>query len=180
MKINQLLAIGGLILTFFQTSAQPQKGSVLIGGNAAFNIDNRGDDYRAYIIKFSPFGYFFMTDKLAGGGGIGFNWNGGDANGSSVSLQPLLRYYFTNAEMFYFFGQGSGFFQNNNPGSNQQSYFSSGYGLGLGVDYFVNENVAIEAVFGFSSLKAETDENATNTLGLTLGVAAFVGKKKKF
>lgn len=176
MKTNHLLLIFCFLLTGFQAWAQPHKGSILIGGNAGFTSTNFSGDFNVTVFSLSPLAGFFVSDRVAVGGSVGVSFFGGDAEGSSVRLSPLVRYYFNGSGSTRFFGQGNVNWQNTNPGGNLDSESAFGFGLGVGLDYFFNEHVALEAVLGYDSLKGEDDEEATGTFGVTVGVSAFIGK----
>ncbi len=163
------------MLAGFQAWAQPHKGSILIGGNAGFTTTSSGN-FNYSVITLSPLAGFFVSDRLAVGGSINMTFFGGDADGSSVGLSPLVRYYFNGNGSTRFFGQGKLTWQNVNPGGDFDSQSAFGFGLGVGLDYFFNEHVALEAMLGYDNIKGENDDNATGTFGVTVGVAAFIGK----
>jgi len=176
MKINRLLLLACFLLAGFQAWAQPHKGSILIGGTAGFSVTNYPGDFNASVISVTPLAGFFITDKLAVGGGINLTFLGGDADGSTIGLSPMARYYFNGDGSTRFFGQGGLTWQNVNPGGDFDSQSAFGFGLGVGLDYFFNERVALEAILGYNNLKGEDDDGSTGTFGISLGVAAFIGK----
>ena len=176
MKINQLLLVCCFLFAGFQAWTQPHKGSILIGGNAGFTSTNFPGDFNATIFSVSPLAGFFVSDRFAVGGSVGVSFFGGDADGSSVRLAPFARYYFNGSGSTRFFGQGNIAWQNVNPGGNLDAQSAFGFGLGVGLDYFFNEHVALEAILGYDNLKGEDDDEATGTFGVTVGISAFIGK----
>lgn len=48
-------------------------------------------------------------------------------------------------------------------------------GLGIGADFFLNENVAIEALLGYHRIQDFEAEAGVNVIGLNFGVGAFIG-----
>lgn len=175
MKINRLLLLTCFLFAGFQAWAQPHQGSVLLGGTAGFSSTSQ-DNISITIFSFAPKAGFFITDRFALGGEVNLTFYGGDGSGSLVSLSPLVRYYFNGEGATRFFGQGSITWQNIKPGGGFDGQSAFGFGAGVGMDYFFNEHVALEAIVGYNSLKGENDGGAVNTFGIQLGVAAFIGK----
>lgn len=156
--------------------AQPSKGSVLIGGNVGFASINQ-DGSSVTSIQFSPSAAFFTSNRFAVGGSVAVEVLAGDADYSSVAVGPLARYYFNTNGPTRFFGQGSLAWENVDFGGfGSQSGF--GFGLGFGLDYFINPNVAFEAFLGYDFRNYEDTEDSSSTIGVTFGVAAFIGGGK--
>ncbi len=155
--------------------AQPTKGSILIGGTAGFTSTSSGD-FNETLVSFSPLAGFFVTDRVAVGGQINMNFFGGDgdADGNIIGIGPSVRYYFNGSGATRFFGQGNFSWQNIDFGDNF-SDSGVGFGAGVGLDHFLNQYVALEAILGYNTFKFSDEEDGTNTFGLTIGVAAFIG-----
>lgn len=122
---------------------------------------------------------FFVTDRVAVGGQITMNFLGGDLDGNTIGIGPAVRYYFNGSGATRFFGQGAFNWQSVDAGENSDAETGVGFGLGAGLDYFLNEHVAIEALLGYNNFKFSDAENAINTFGLSIGVAAFIGGGSK-
>ena len=178
MKIKCFPFLAVLLFASVNAWAQPQKGSVMIGGNAGFTSTKYPgfiEDFTVTSITVAPMAAFFVSDQFAVGGSINLTILGGDADGSSIAASPLARYYFNNSGSSRFFGQAAVSFGSIDPGEGADSQSFFGYGVLAGVDFFLNSNVAIEAGLGFNSQKAKDDNDPTNTFGLVVGVAAFIG-----
>jgi outer membrane protein len=166
-----------LVSLFFCAGAvfsQPVQGSVLIGGTAGFNSSSF-DETNFSTIHLNPLLGFFLTDQLAVGVSVNLTAFGGDSDGSTFGIGPFVRYYFNNSGEARFFGQAGISYVSTDPGEPLDSFSSFGFGVGAGADWFLNPNVALEAILGFSSSKAEDADESTTTIGLNIGVAAFIG-----
>lgn len=168
------LFVGCLLLS--QTAfAQPTQGSWLIGGTAGFNSSSQ-NDVSISVINISPMAGYFFTDNLAAGAQISFTSFGGDfAEGSNFGIGPFVRYYFNNAGSARFFGQGAIAYSIFDPGGNADSSSNFAWEIGPGVDFFLNEHVALELFLGFGQDKEEDAEESTTNIGFNIGVAAFLG-----
>lgn len=174
MKINQLALTLCLFIVAVAAQAQPTKGSILIGGNAGFqSVNTEGGDYTVFAI--APLAGFFVAERVAVGGQVNLEFYGGDAEGSTIGLSPLVRYYFNGSGSTRFFGQGTFDWQTVDFGGDLDSQSAIGFGLGAGLDYFFNEHVALEAILGYNNLKFEDADDPISTFGVRIGVAAFIG-----
>lgn len=174
MKASRLLLVACLSFAAAVAQAQPVKGSVLLGGNVGFSSVSVGDlGYTSFIL--SPVAGFFVTDRLAVGGEVSVQVLGGDAEGSTIGASPLVRYYFNGNGSARFFGQGNFNWQSQDFGEGFDAQTGIGFGLGAGLDYFFNEHVALEVFLGYDNLKYEDADDAISTIGLSIGVAAFIG-----
>lgn len=177
MKINQLFLTLAFCIGAIATQAQPTKGSIMIGGNAGFTSYKSGE-FNASTISLSPLAGFFVTDRVAVGGQLTMLFYGGDADGNTIGLSPLVRYYFNGSGSTRFFGQGTFSWLTSNPGGDLDSESGVGFGLGAGLDYFFNEHVALEALLGYNSFKFGDADDSDSNFGLTIGVSAFIGGGK--
>jgi hypothetical protein len=174
MKHLKTLLLMGLMGLCVQAWAQPSQGSWLIGGTAGFNSSKVGE-FNATIINFSPLAGYFFADQVAAGAQLSVNAFGGDLDGTSFGIGPFVRFYFNNSGDARFFGQGSIAFSSIDPGDNADSYTNFGWQVGPGMDFFLNQNVALEVFLGFGQDKNEDAEESTTNIGLNIGVAAFIG-----
>lgn len=176
MKINQLILTICFFVGALAAYAQPNKGSVLLGGNVGFSSINQGEA-NVVNIEFTPKAAFFVSDRFAIGGQVAVEILTGDADYSAFGIGPLARYYFNGSGSTRFFGEGAIAWESVDFGfGGSQSAF--GFGLGVGLDYFINQHVALEAVLGYNFRNVEDIEDNSNTIGLTIGIAAFIGGGK--
>ncbi|GAB4491575.1 MAG: hypothetical protein OHK0019_11990 [Saprospiraceae bacterium] len=118
-----------------------------------------------------------MSDRFAIGGQVAVKILTGDADYSAFGIGPLARYYFNGSGSTRFFGEGAITWESVDFGiGDSQSAF--GFGLGVALDYFINPHVALEAVLGYNYRNFEDVDDGSNTIGLTIGIAAFIGGGK--
>lgn len=178
MKKSTLSLIALFCMLSASLMAQTQKGSVMIGGTAGFSSSKTGD-YTETDINLSPMAGFFIMDQLAIGGGVNFGvsslkFDGETSSVTSVGVQPMVRYYFNGSGKARFFGQAN--FQYASVKFEEEDAQSGiGFGAGVGIDFFLNDHVAIEGLLGYNSFKVKDADDATGTFGLQIGVAAFIG-----
>lgn len=148
----------------------------MIGGTAGFNNTNFGNDVKVTDINLSPNLGYFIIDNLAVGAGVGLNSSTSEKLGdvSSFALTPFARYYFLGSGDVRLFGQGRFGFGSQKVGDLDAQSFTT-WGLGAGLNYFLNNNVALEALLGYDSRKVKDAANPANGFGLNIGVQAFIG-----
>lgn len=168
-----------LLLAFAANlSAQIQKGTVLLGGTVGFNnVSEEGEGLTS--VNVSPNAGFFLSDRFAVGTSLDFVLVASDGESStSFGLAPFARYYFNDSGKSRFFGQAKVGFQ-----TGETDFFEEStaliFGVGIGADFFLNDNVAIEAILGYQRLQYPEYEVGLNNIGLNFGVAAFIGGGKK-
>jgi len=167
-----------LIAFSIHLSAQIQKGTVLLGGTVGFNRISEDGEGITYA-NFSPTAGFFLTDRFALGSSLDFVLVASDGESSaSFGLTPFARYYLNESGKSRFFGQGKIGFQTGDTDFFEEST-AWVFGLGIGADFFLNDNVAIEAIFGYQRLQYPEYEVGLNNIGLNFGIAAFIGGGKK-
>lgn len=169
------------ILLAAPVMAQTQQGSVLIGGTAGLSSSKTGD-LTVTNFNLHPMASFFVFDRLAIGGALGVGRSratSGDTafTTTTFSVLPTMRYYFNGRGSIRSFGQGAfrySYTRHRDPFGPHFSH-GTGWGGGVGVDFFLNDHVAIEGVFGYDHFRLRGGGDATGTLGLSFGVSAFVG-----
>ena len=164
-----------IILTFAASlSAQIQKGTVLLGGTVGFNnISEEGEGITS--VNLSPSAGFFLSNRFAIGSSLDFNLVADDGETSaSFGLTPFVRYYFNDSGPARFFGQSKVGFQIGNTDFSDVST-AWVFGVGIGADFFLNDNVAIEGFLGYQRFQYFEYEVGLNNIGLNFGVAAFIG-----
>jgi outer membrane protein len=178
MKTVHILSIVALVVAFAcAAQSQTEQGRWLIGGNAGFN--NRSVDGNGITtFTLSPNVGYFVIDNLAVGGQLLLeetqSAKGGFNDKTSFGFTPFVRYYFADAGPARFFGQGRiGFGTEKFANIDAESYFT--FGLGAGVDFFLNDNVALEAFLGYDNQKFQYLDDPYNNFGLNIGVQAFIG-----
>jgi len=175
--IATLLLLG---LAFHQAQAQDDsnfhhtdKGSHLAGGTISL-ASSFANSYNVFGANLNPnYGYFF-ADRMAVGGILSLDYSKSNTSDPSslATLSPFFRYYFGPNKPLMFFGYASagGGIYNYNKSSDWLYSFQ----VGPGVDYFVNEHVALEGLVTYKgSQVTTTKQDYTNTLGLLVGLQIF-------
>lgn len=180
--LAMVMAIAAMSLT---ATAQIQRGYYLIGGDIAnFSLGLSGGN--PFNMNIVPKVAWFTSDKLAVGGfvDIGLSTVKGEGTTFTYGVGPLARYYFgtttvntatTSARRSTrFFLEGSAGLQGVNV-SNGNSTNGLGIGIGPGLSYFVNSNIALEGLlkytkaFGFGNTS-----NGASILQLGVGFQIYL------
>lgn len=176
-------AICLLVLAFSLQSinAQIQAGGFMVGGKVGFSSESNSEDedYKLTSFKFKPeFGYFFI-DKLAGG--IRGSIETGkyyDESYTDLLIGPFVRYYFLQAAMrTNIFLDGSYKFGSQKSGGGD-SFGTSQFGIGGGVDFFISRCFAIEMMLRYSSFKYSDFDDRYNTIAFLVGFQLFLNGSK--
>ena len=158
------------------------KGQWLIGGNLSLYTT---DDFDDFTFSFSPSGGYLITNKLALGLRTSFsNTRIVDVDGenlgrhNAVSLAPFARYYVSVnrfapfAEVSY--GGAWHKMESNFSGTPTTSKDNSTfYSAGVGANYFLSKNVALEGALIYSKT---IDSYYDGTVGFDLGLQFFLSR----
>ncbi|MBZ4187874.1 outer membrane beta-barrel protein [Niabella beijingensis] len=184
-----------LAATALGASAQTQKGYYLIGGN----IGNISADLQKSGSKFgigiTPKVAWFVQDNLAIGGqvGLGYTTQKNAGNTFTYSIGPLARYYFGDAEMEkvkinapkpvrFFAEANAGLAGSNYNPKEGASSSTNGFnvGIGPGVAFFLNENIALEALAKYDLTLGFGSTPALNKINVGVGFQIYLpGSKLK-
>lgn len=165
-----------LCLVATQLSAQISRGTIMLGGTAGVN--NASADGNSYTtIDVDPLFGYFLGDRFALGASVNLSvFLGEDVTSTSFGFNPFARYYFNTSGTALLFGQAHVGYQNFGENEFGDDLSALNYGLGVGVDFFLNDHVAIEGVLGYRRQQNTDDsDDALNHIGLNFGVAAFIG-----
>ena len=165
-----------------EASSGFSKGSTFVSGAVGFGSEKFGDAFDSKSMNFSPsFGYF-VTENIAVGAQLNItSAENVEVNAPGLGMVPFEkfssfgadifgRYYFTPADKFSLFGQlavGFGSEKYEDGGDIKASTF--GVNAGLGLNYFVSSNFALQASWaclGYNSHKFEDADDSYNTFGL--------------
>lgn len=170
-----------LLLVAFTANlnAQIQKGSKLLGGTVGINNISE-DGSSSTVINVSPQVGFFLSNRFVLGTGLDFNFQTGEAvdEVASLALLPFARVYFNDSGMSRFFAQLDVGAQIEDLGEIEGAPPLAA-GLSLGADFFLNDNVAIEAQLGYRRVQNFEADFGVNVIGLNFGVVAFIGGSKE-
>jgi len=145
-----------LLLLASVANAQTDKGDWMVGGNMTINTTKGNSEF-----AFQPSaGYFFANNFVAGGQFILNFSKQEDTKYSTLAAGPFARYYFniSNSAFKPFlhadFSVGSTSVQI--AGLDKTSTTTTSFFIGAGGAYFINSNVALEALAGYNRIKIET------------------------
>lgn len=139
-------------------NAQTQKGYYLIGGNVGSiggTFQGGGSEFNLSI---TPKAAWFIQDNLAVGGYVNLGLNTIKDGGTVIDygVGPMARYYFGNKQMedaninapkqVRFFGEAHAGLGGRSLSKGGGSTTGFDGGIGPGVAFFVNENIALEAL----------------------------------
>jgi long-subunit fatty acid transport protein len=196
--INFLLSV--TIVSFGQT----EKGNMLLGGgidlgSTTYKRDNASDQ-KVFSFNFNPGVSYFVSDNLSVGLRVPFSYSKlnqdtfDDEKSSSISFGPMVRYYIPFNQLAIFpevsYVAGAGKFEGRyfdpilgSVVSSTNKYNVSNFNIGLGLAYFLNNNVAIESVLSYNVVKTEYDSDSfsdteTLSVGFDIGFQIYFQTKK--
>ncbi|MCH5597413.1 outer membrane beta-barrel protein [Niabella ginsengisoli] len=182
-------------LTAIVSNAQTEKGNYLIGGT----IGNVGTELQKGSSKFgiqvTPKVAWFIQDNFAVGGqvGLGYQTQKDAGNTFSYNIGPLARYYFGDAQMEkvninspkpvrFFAEANAGIAGSNSKVKGEDGVSTNGFnvGVGPGVAFFVNENIALEALAKYDLTLGFGSTPAINKINVGVGFQIYLpGSKLK-
>lgn len=170
-KIIVTIVLAGIFIT---VNAQTEQHNWLVGGRVDLNTGENSTH-----IGFSPGVGYFVIDNFAIGGNFLIDYNkSGDVKATDFGVGPFFRYYFTkgmvkpllHASVSYLSSKyKSPAFSTTNNGSN---ILAAG-----GVALFLNENVAVEILAGYSHTKYK-DFDGSGGFNLGIGFQVYLTKKQ--
>lgn len=170
MKKN--IIIIALAFLSIQSYAQTEKNNLMIGGNIGYSSTKTSSlSVKNTTLNLSPSVGYFISDNLAVGVNLSYSQQKlSSLTQSSFSFGPFARYYYGKQEHLKPFGQvGVGLFSENfEANAINTKIKGSTYHIGLGVAYFLSENVALEGLFQYQKINLNEGSNS-NTLGLRIG-----------
>lgn len=159
---------------FVAVDAQTEKGDWLVGGRVDLNTGENNTQ-----IGFSPSAGLFLIDKFAVGGDLSINYvKFGDNKVTSFGIGPFARYYFTKADARPLL-HGSFKYLSSKTKSPAGSSTNNGINflIAAGVAVFINENVSIEPLAGYSYAKFK-DVDGSGGFNLGVGFQVYLSKRQ--
>jgi hypothetical protein len=157
------------ILAFSQTD----KGDWMVGGRIDINTGKNSTH-----IGFTPNAGVFFFENFAAGGTITFDYaKSGDNKTTDFGIGPFARYYFTHhkarplvhANVNYLSSKlKTPMFSSTNTGTNLF--------LGGGLAYFINRNVSLEGLIGYSNTKYKNFEGSGG-LRINIGFQVYLSRR---
>ncbi len=167
------LTMAALLCTTFAFS-QTEKGNLLLGGTAGFDVQFEDPDN--YIsIDLSPELGFFVIDNLAVGAALSIQTSkAGDFKTSAIGISPFGRYYFGSGMTRIFVHGQVGYVtaKVDFGGGDDSTANGTLFHFGPGVSFFLNKHVAVEGILGYTKQGGDLD---TSNFGIRFGVQAYLG-----
>ena len=153
------------------------EGDIILEGNLGFSSTNdKNTEEKTSSFNFNPKVGYFMADNLAIGLELMVGSNKEEVAGvdtdknSNLGVGAFARYYFMDlGERFKPYGEFGLGFNSGKQTLADVKYSGIGAGVGLGVNYFVTEKIAINFaltdILSYSSNKYDGGENVTEFNG---------------
>jgi outer membrane protein W len=152
---RRLLNSIAIVLTASIANAQTDKGDWMVGGNMTINTTTNNSQF-----TLQPSAGYFFAKNFAAGSELTLSFGKfGDTRTSAVGVGPFARYYFElkNGKFKplihadFSIANEVTKYQGLKTSNTVTSFF-----IGAGGAYFINDNVALEAVAGFNRSKVES------------------------
>jgi len=158
----------------FSASAQTDKGDWIVGGRIDLNTGENSSEF-----GFNPDAGIFVINNLAVGANLDIDYlKSGDTKTTRFGVGPFARFYFTrhmvrplvhgNVNYISSKVKAPGFTSTNN-GTNLF--------LGGGLAYFINQNIALEGLIGYSNTKYK-DFEGSGGLSIGIGFQAYLSRRQ--
>lgn len=186
--MKKLLTLA-LIFALLNTAAyaQTKKDWYIIGGQ----VSNIGLDFQkgntAFSFDLTPRVAWFIADDFALGAEVLFGLQTGDGFTTiNYGVGPVARYYLqkralTDVKKTRWFIDGNvGIYGSNTKVSGSGSTNTNGLGIGLGpgIAYFLNENIALEALAKYNLTVGFGNATTNNSLNIGIGFQIYLPKSK--
>lgn len=162
-----------VISGFYLTNAQISKGSLLLDGQFSLGT-TVGENNNIFSTGISPSAGLFISDRLVLGTGIGIGYvSVSDAGGGNITLSPFVRYYLSNkadSPWKWFASTRAGFSFPFGDADGDPIYL---FEAGTGVNYFFNNNVALETSLLYLNDNLE-NSSRSSSLVLAMGIRFFL------
>lgn len=185
--MKKIILFATILLINIVAHAQTKKDWYLIGGN----ISNLGVNFQkgntAFSFILSPRVAWFIKDDLAVGAEvlIGLNTAKGFTS-ISYGIGPIARYYFKDRALQsvkktrWFVDGNVGLFGTNTKVSGIPSTNTNGLGVGIGpgIAYFLNENIALDVLAKYNLTVGFGNSTTNNALSIALGFQIHLPRSK--
>lgn len=179
--MKKLIGLVIICLSIFttKTSAQIQKGNILVGGDIA-NLNLTLGGSGAFQVTIDPKAAFFIRDNIALGAYLDFGLATAKGAGTDTryGVGALARYY-VNDPTVNVLKHGRLFFEGNagiqgisqSDGSNTTGL---GLGIGPGYAYFITPNIGLETLLKYNGIVGFGSEPYSSNLNLGIGFQIYL------
>ncbi len=145
-----IVSLAAFVLLSFFAHAQTEKNNWLVGGNLQLNTAKSNT-----VVGLTPMAGKFIVNNFVVGGTFNLTYTKtGTDKQTQFGVGPFARYYFFTARLRPFIQADVNFESANSSGTGYSStYNGTNYFLGGGAAYFINDNVALEALAGYDHYK---------------------------
>jgi hypothetical protein len=169
--MKKIINLFTAVLLISATNAQTSKGTWLAGGSLGFTSQSSSGN-TASSLTLAPSAGYFVSENTAMGLTVALNSSSGGGTTTTIfAVGPFVRYYFAEigkkAKLMAQadFATGSG--KQTTSGGSSSSATTTGWGISAGPAFFLNKNVALEAVLRYNSLSAQG--SSVNSFGVNVG-----------
>lgn len=183
---TKAVVMSGLLLLSTISFSQTERGNYIISGRtslelsrASSHMSNNGTsipegevDLNSFKLT-SGFGYF-TTDNLALGFSFQYSHSGEDYKSNELTFMPTLMYFIPSGSPLRLYGQiGAGVaYASEKSGSYREFFSGFAYGGGIGLAYFITNNVAVDLGLQLVGTKLSYSEDDNIKIkGASLGSA---------
>lgn len=163
-----------LTVLFYSLNAQTEKGDWLVGGRVDLSTGETSSRF-----GFNPNAGTFIINNLAIGGNFAFDYSkSGDVKTTIFGVGPFARYYFTTANTKPLLHTSFNYISRKVKGPST-SITNNGFNFIAvgGVALFMNQNVALEILAGYSHTKYK-DFDGSGGFSLGIGFQVYLSKKQ--
>jgi hypothetical protein len=171
MKKN-VFTLLAILVTAGSVSAQTEEGSWMVGGNFNLNTSSNNSAF-----GFSPSAGYFFANNFAAGAMFNFDYEKmSDIKNTGFGVGPFARYYFgSNDARPFLHGQWSYLSSKNETPLASSTRNGGNFLIGGGVAGFINRNVAIEGLAGYSHTKyRHASDGGTGGFALKVGFQVYL------
>ena len=167
--------------------AQTQKDWYFIGGNLSNIGLNFQDSNTTFSLDVTPRVAWFVRDDFAVGAEVLLGLETGDGfTTTNYGVGPIARYYLSGnaiesvGRTRWFLDGNVGFYGTNTKVSGSEGVSTNGLGIGFGpgIAYFINKNIALEAVAKYNLTVGFGNSTTNNALNVGLGLQIYLPKSK--
>lgn len=167
-----ICALTAACLFTVNLSAQTNQDDWMVGGNLRVNTARNSSQF-----EFSPSVGYFLMDGLAIGARLSYETEKlGTNRVKGVGFGPFARYYFGSEKLLPFF-EGAFDFSNRKYETGSLTTTEQAFSVfgGGGVAVFLNENVALEGVFGYRNTRVK-NQSGNGGLNLRVGFQIYLNR----
>lgn len=167
-----------------------KSGRMFIGGSTAnLDMSDLVNDRSGFGFGLNPNVGLFLSEKWALGSSLFISHSSNDFyNGYSFGVSPFARFYpqASDGPLQWFLTAGVGITRMvnefdeivGNPMELNNSQWLKSFNTGIGLDWFLSENIAVEGILGYTYIDAPAFSSETRNLGFNIGFQYFLRAKK--